>query len=189
MNITPASDFISRYVNAYGESWSETFGHYTSSPTRAKAMAELIDDLEANGQRSKVYVSQSGMVIEGHKIVLASYVIGNDIEFVELAADSDVEIEGEPYSVQFDIVSGGYEFFNDIDALFSFRCGDDWVIPLDAELDESSEDADVLILCPGGEKTADMVAATIADRLQRLAGVEITAVRVSAHVDEDAHEW
>lgn len=188
MKSLPAEEFLNQHTSAYGAPWAEVFYDLTNEPLCAMHMAEFIDDLERYGQQTPVYVDNDGMVDEGNRIAMGLAVLGEDVEFV-IGTPPDWE-DSQLWEVEFDIVSGDAEhFFNHIEDVFSFRCEDDWVVPLDAAM--GGEEVCVTVFCRSGEFTADRLAPEISKRLERLAGVVVAGMRVSMPqtVDEDTSEW
>lgn len=186
----PAKEFLERFTNAYGETWQELFFDLTSEAPCARHFAELIDDLEEYGQQETAYVDKDGIVMEGNRIAMCLAILGKDINYV-VANPAEAE-PNQFFTVDFEVAFGSQkeerEFFNHIDDYFSFRAGDDWVTPVDAV----GEDGYVMVVlhCPSGQYTADRLPPIITDRLLRLAGVSMEALRVSEAewLDEDAVE-
>lgn len=187
MKSLPAKDFLQRFTSAYGMQWNEVFDEYTKHAPCAKQMAEFIDDLEMYGQQTPVYVDKDGMVAEGNKMVVALNVLGEKVSYIHgLPPDED---EGQIWILEFDVMSEvDPEFYTHLVDYLSFRIDEDWVMPLDANIEDDS--VMVEMYCPTGESVANVLAGIVADRLHRTAGVSITGVRVSAPVwvDEDTAE-
>lgn len=188
MSTISAREFLSRFVNSYGMTWEELFFGFTDTELSAKYMAELISDIEVNGQQTTVYVDKNGMVDDGNYIALSLAILNKDINYEVARAPHPVD--GQLYSVEFDIDGGRKEFIDkDLFAILSFRVGDDWVHPIDA--DAEGDSLTVVMYCPGGENTATAMSQVISDRVERLARVSISSLRVShcVAVDEDTTDW
>lgn len=187
MYILPAREFLTRFTNAYGETWEELFFDLTADAPCAKHFAELINDLEEYGQQTPVYVDKHGMVIDGNRVAMCLGILEMDVEYT--IGDPAPLSEDQVFALEFDIDDCDEDFLNHLDSYLSFRFEEDWIMPIDMSVED--EDVTVVIFCPSGQYTADRITPVISERLERIAGASIGALRVSAYeaLDEDASEW
>lgn len=190
MESLPAEEFVKRYVSAYGESWNEVLSMMTEEAPCAKHMAEFIDDIEAHGQQTPVYIDETGCVSEGNKIVLAQQIMNQDILF-KYGPEPEPNVDNL-FIVEFDVESGNMKYLKKhASEFFSFRVGPDWVYPFDANGEDDEFYA--VMYCPSGGYIADRLEPVLAHRLPIVSGIDPISFRVSqldvAEVDEDGPEW
>lgn len=186
MDSMPAKDFLDKYVSAYGETWSSTFGWMVEGQPSAKHMAAFIDDLEIYGQQNPVLVDKSGMVSEGHRRALALNVLGADIEYSNIipAAPRKDQVWYAEFHIDSQEDEDNVETF--LDAYLSFRIDDDWVEPTDAGFLNGLVVVEMFV--PSGEPIARRLDFYITERLKVHAGVDVGTTKIMSHseVDEDA---
>lgn len=189
MYTLPAREFLTRFTNAYGETWEELFFDLTEDAPCAKHFAELMDDLEEHGQQSPVYVDQHGMVIDGNRIAMCLAILDQEVGYI--IGDPAPFSEEQFFALEFEIDDCEEDFLNHLDSYLSFRFESDWIMPIDLSVEDN--DVIVVIYCPSGQYTADRITPVISERLQRLAGASVSALRVSSCevevLDEDTSEW
>lgn len=182
----PAKEFLDRFANAYGETWEGLFFGITDHPMCAKHMSELIEDIDEYGQQTPAFVDNDGLVTDGNRVAIALAILDKNINY-EVANPPEI-LENQIYEVEFDLESGNHSDFRDhLYDIFSFRAGDEWVYPVDAE--SAGDSYIVFMYCPGGEITSNIVGSMINSRTESR-GFSLSAIRVSPlEVDEDISEW